>query len=206
MGDTVRSAFSTEIDESMSRATIRGMIFRKPFHTLTEIIITRNSLLPKSFQRALQQALYRLADSIHSPVLSAQLLGAVTTLEILFTTNDGEKYDAIRQRLLALLGTSAEAQYSVVQVLQARHLYVHQGREVEDTQATYQAVILALNCLLQYARACSAFNDKEDFVTYLDFVYKAEQRSSVWSEGELKAFRRLLKHDRTPIKLPDGML
>jgi len=99
-------------------------------------------------------------------------------------------------------GCTATGQQSI---FQARHLYVHQGQEVGDEAIPYRAVMLALSCLLLYAKSVVTFSDKPDFIRYLDFVYKAEQLSSVWNERQRKNFSRLLKHDRASVQLPFGL-
>lgn len=196
------SFFAPLGDEPMSISSLKKLLLQKPLKSLSEVILFRNSALGKSIQRTLRQATIRLADAIHSPTLSSQLLGAVTTLEILFALDEAEKYNVNQQRIVALLGIEAASQYPVKEVLNTRHLYVHQGREVQDDVLCSQAVMLALSCLLHYAAAVVRFSDKPQFIKYLDMIYRAEQISEVWSEREHLAFQRLLRHKREPIKLP----
>jgi len=203
-GEYSISPFSTEMDEPLSRVRIKKLLFGAPFKVLAEIVLSKKSTLQKSLQRAVKQAILRLADAIHTPSPSAQLLGAVTTLEILFTINEGEKYEITRQRIIALLGLEAADHYDMKPIFHARHLYVHQGQEVADEAVPYRAVILALSCLLYYAKSVVTFSDKPDFIRYLDFVYKAEQLYPHWDDTRRKNFTRLLKHDRAPLQLPFG--
>jgi hypothetical protein len=115
---------------------------------------------------------------------------------------ESEKYDVSRQRIIALLGKSAAEHYQIQEILKTRHLYVHQGREVEDDSICYEAVMLALSCLLHYTQAAVRFSDKPQFIRYLDMIFRAEQISDGWDAAEQRAFKRLLRHKREPIILP----
>jgi hypothetical protein len=200
------SPFSAEYDLPIARAQIKKLLFGLHLKPLAEIIISKKSPLPKSLRQAVKQATLRLADALHTPNPSVQLLGAVTAMEILFGIEEGQKYDVYRQRIIALLGATAVERFEIKAIFQARHQYVHEGRDVKDEDVPYQAVRLALACLLHYTQSMATFADKRAFITYLDFVYQAEQLYPHWEVTEQKRFARLLQHKRTPIDLPFGTL
>ena len=128
-GSRALSWFSANTDEKMSRAMLKRMLFRRPFRSLSEIMLTRRSTLPSSLRKSIKQATLRLADAIHSTTETAQLLGAVIVLELLFNANDGEKYDVIEQRLSAFLGKEDADVFEIEKISKARHHDVHEGRQ-----------------------------------------------------------------------------
>jgi hypothetical protein len=179
-----------------------NLILHKPQYIhLTSILLPQRQKLPMSVSRAIMQAAIRLSDAIHSITPSAQLLGAVTSIEILLA-NQTEKYETLSNRLSALLGTESLIQHDVETVLQARHLYVHQGQEVEEYKTPVKAVGLALNSLLRYAEVAPFFRDKEKLINYLDFVHSGEKLSMQWDETEQDSFRNLQKHERQAVTMP----
>jgi len=197
------SWFSATTDEKMSRAMLKRMLFRRPFRSLSEIMLTKRSTLPSSLRKSIKQAALRLADAIHSTTETAQLLGAVIVLELLFNANDGEKYDVIQQRLSAFLGEEDASQFEIEKIFKARHRYMHEGQEVTGERVPYHVVVLALLCLLRYAEAVSGFKDKRDFAEYLDFIYRAERRAAHWDGGRRKG---LVLHRQNTFYLPFGPL
>ena len=200
------SLFTPEVDRSLSRAALKRLLLRRPFAPLTGVLLTKDSLLPDSLRRSIKQAVLRLADAIHGPTNTAQLLGAVITLELLFRVSDQERYQVNTQRLVAFLGKPAADRFEIEEIFGARHKFVHEGREVGQEHLAYQAVVLALLCLIRYATAVASFRSKQGFVGYLDFLYQAERQAEQWDDKGRKVVKRLLRHDREAFQLPFGPL
>lgn len=200
------SLFPPEENRSLSRAALKRLLSRRPFTPLTDILLAKRSSLPDGLRRSIKQAVLRLADAIHGPTSTAQLLNAVITLELLFRVNDQERYQVSTQRLVAFLGQPAAGRFEIKGIFDARHQYVHEGREVEQEHLAYQAVVLALLCVVRYATAVAGFKSKQDFVGYLDFLYQAERQAVHWDDKRRKVIKRLIRHDRESFYLPFGPL
>jgi hypothetical protein len=91
-------AITLSIDE------LNLILHKSQYIHLKSILLPQRQNLPKSLSHAITQAAIRLSDAIHSVTPSSQLLGAVTSMEILLASQT-EKYDSLTNRLSALLGT-----------------------------------------------------------------------------------------------------
>ena len=188
---------------SLSRQQIQEILREDPFACLSNTLLPQSPTLPKSLYRAILQSTIRLSDSIHTVTESSRLLGAVTSIEIL-TAEQGDSYETLYRRLISLLGKDAVEDFDAATVLQARHSYVHQGNEPEDTQISLSAIGLALSCLFRYAEAASGFVTKSHFLDYLDLIYASDKVNGYYDEKKPKVIsdRIFLKHHRTGYELP----
>lgn len=185
-----------------SRSNLKILLNKKVFQGLSEVLLFHTSQLPKSIQRSISQAAIRLSDAIHNTSPSAQLLGAVTSMEILLTTEEGEKYDSIRQRIVSLLGSNMANHYNAKSVFHSRHLYVHKGENVESYTIPFNAIALALSCILNYIELSKNFPDKVTFVKYLDFIHKFNDISASISEKEKQLMNRVIRTTKNVMNLP----
>ena len=185
---------------TLSRSDLQLALREEPFRSLTEALLPQKSPLPKSLVRAISQSVVRFSDAVHSVTFSSQLLGAVIAIEILLASQL-DKYDTLKQRLSILLGIKTIDQYLLAPVFQARHLYVHQGEEVNSPDISFKAVALALEAILQYAKMVAHFPSKEKLLEYLDFVYQGDNLSGIWTEKERQAFQELQRHERKSFEL-----
>jgi hypothetical protein len=167
------------------------------FAPLTKVILGQaKSGIDSTLANAITQATVRLASSIHSSEHSTQLLGAVTSIEILLG-EPKDKYDTVQHRLEMLFGKPTFDELKVDKLLKARHLYVHDGKDIEDKKLAGQTIALALSCLLCYAEAIQQFESKHTFGQYLNFIYEAEKvaKANKWDEVTKAEFRKLIyKH------------
>jgi hypothetical protein len=193
-----RPVYSYTIDSRRpirtSRDDIIRMLHEEPYDALSRSVLSQRVRLAKSLRHTIVRSSVRLSDALHAITLSSQLLGAITAIEILLTVQV-DKYDIIKDRIAALLGTDADLRQSMDEIFQTRHLYVHQGKEVQDHKTSLRAIMLALSCLVRYAQAAQWFSGKTELVSYLDFVGKAGDLASGWDKAEQRAFQHLLKHE-----------
>ncbi len=185
----------------LSLNELKQTLYKAQYQHLTNALLPQRSLLPKSLSRAITQAAVRLSDAIHSVTPSSQLLGAVTAMEILLASQS-EKYESLTNRLSALLGNESLIQHDVETVLQSRHLYVHQGQEIEEIEISLKAVGLALSSLLHYAKIAPLFSGKDELVNYLDFIHSGDNLSAHWDEVQQRTFHDLQEHERKTVELP----
>ncbi len=109
---------------------------------------------------------------------------------------------SLTNRLSALLGTESLIQHDVETVLQSRHLYVHQGQEIEEIEIPLKAIGLALSSLVRYAKIAMGFPGKDELVNYLDFIHSGDILSAHWDEVQQKTFRDLQEHERITVAMP----
>ncbi len=147
------------------------------------------------------QSAVRLTEALYVRPPAAQLLGAVTAIEIL-VSDQIETYDQMRRRIAALLGREALDQYAVEGVLRARHRYVHQGDPGPARAMVPPAMGLALACLVRYAAAAPAFPDKGALLDYLDWAASGDRLARVWTPAEQRTLARGPKHTPAPLTFP----
>ncbi len=141
-----------------TRRSLAALLRQPPLAPLAAVLSTPQRSLPAGLRAAVTQSAVRLAEALYVRTPAAQLLGAITAIEIL-VSDPIETYDQMRRRIGALLGREALDQYTVEGVLRARHRYVHQGDPEPARAMVPPAIGLALAALLRYA-AAPAFPDK----------------------------------------------
>jgi hypothetical protein len=187
---------------ALSRQRLQEMLREDPFACLSNVLLPQSPTLPRSLHRAISQSAIRLSDSLHTVTESSRLLGSVTSIEILIT-EQGDSYETLHRRMIALLGTDAVGAFDAETVLQARHAYVHRGNEPANFQVSLNAIGLAISCLLRSAEAASSFVTKPHFLDYLDLVHTADRVASHAEEGTaLVSTQAFLKHNRSKYELP----
>lgn len=164
----VQSFAALSVDSALkfSRQELMKLLRQEEFVGLTEVL-GQPTQRAEPLRQAIQAASVRLAEAVHSIVPSSQLLGAVTALELLLTSD--QRYKTTKRRITALIGDQAR-EFRVNEIVDARNQYVHYGKEVTDEPLARNAVYLALACLLRYSNLASEFQNKEDLFQYLDFV------------------------------------
>jgi len=187
---------------TLSRQQVQEVLREEPFTCLSNALLPQSPTLPGSLHRAISQSAIRLSESVHTVTESSRLLGSVISIEILIA-EQGDGYETLRRRLIALLGTESIEVFGAETVLQTRHAYVHRGSEPTDVQIPLNAICLALSCLLRSAEAAPNFVTKHHFLDYLDLIHTADRVAS-HSKGEtaLTSMQALLKHSRSKYELP----
>ena len=163
---------------ALSRREIKRMLLRRPFGPLSKAIIPQDRALPRSLRRALSEAALRLSEAVHTTSLSGQLLGAVTSLEIL-TAAQSDGFETTARRVRALVGNETADRYGSGAVFRQRHRYVHRGVPVNGPEVSLGAIGLALASLLRYAEIAAQFLNKRQLIDYLDLVGLAARTSRV---------------------------
>jgi hypothetical protein len=129
------------------------------------------SALGGSLRDSIIQASVRLATAIHAPTYTDQLLGAVTSIEILLSGDEQSPTFKMKQtRLETLIGKNNAEKYEFDQVLRARHAYVHKGEDTTDRRLPLQAICAALHTLLIYAQVAHKLKSKNALITMLDII------------------------------------
>lgn len=175
------------------RSELSTRIEHGPANRIAAILGPQCSPVARSLTRAVGEAAIRLADALHASSEAAQLLGAVTAIEILIT-HQGDSYETTKKRIRQLVGESACEQFEAERVLEERHRYVHRGIEPSHVFLPRKATALALACLIQFAELTTHFDSKNAIVTYLDFLHTGSKMVSHSREADQADFNRLVKH------------
>jgi len=123
-------------------------------------------------------------------------------MEMLVAVSEQERYDNVKRRVGALLGPETTQQYMLDLVMKARHLYVHRGKDVPESELPIGALALALACVFRYAEVASMFANKDALLKYLNLIYAADEASPNWSEAEQQAFGSMVLHERVRYDFP----
>lgn len=120
-------------------------------------------------QITLRQAVARLYKAILATTYTDQLLGAITTLEMLLT-NDHTRtpYKKIKERIKTILGIELTTRYSLETIFESRNHYVHRGTDLVERTIPLQAIGLAIATILRYADACIGYKTKDLLLSDLD--------------------------------------
>jgi hypothetical protein len=181
-----------ELSELPRRPELRG---------LAKAMLPQRRRLAASLRRAIVQSALRLCDGIHSSTESAQLLGSVTSIEIL-VGDPGLSYDATLRRMQALVGTEILDECDAAAVLAARHAYVHRGTEPRRKTIPRQAVALAFSCLLRFAELAQLFTSRELLQRHLELVYSGQKLLPHWTPREKAAFDLLSRQPGSAFRPP----
>lgn len=183
----------------VSISQLREILTRKEFIGLSSILLEQKSSCARSIRKALTASVVRLSDAIHSISAAAQLLGAVTAIEILLAEN-GDTYENIVKRIAILLGTPALEAFRAKDVFAARHTYVHRGEEPKiPSPIPLNSIGIALNTIFRFAELAPKFPSKRHILEYLDLIEKAEHLGDDLGAETLAQIRR---HTPSYQKLP----
>ena len=190
-------SFINEIDLiELTYDDINNLLNNEKYYYLSKAIIEYN-FLTGSIRRSISQSANRLADAIHSVELSAQVLGSVTSIEILLT-EQGDSFETIKRRIIALIGMNSYSSLSVDDVLNARHIYVHRGKGIEDYDLALKSIMLGTNVIINFAElSTKGFKTKKQITDYLDLVYLANEYSKNMDYKLLEELKRMYVAQRT---------
>jgi hypothetical protein len=160
---------------------------------LYEVLAPQNPNLAESCRRAITQAAIRLSDAVHALAPAAQLLGAVTAMEVLLSRDDA--FQTIERRIIGLIGEAASEGFAADIVLKARHAYVHRA-EIPDEALSANAIALGLSCLLRFAEIAPKLRDHRALMHYLDFLQKADSLETFLSTSQRRKLVSLVHHRR----------
>ena len=186
-----RSALTCVQPFTTNRRQLLAMLRKNCIRYLSSILLPQKSALNPSLQRHVFQAAIRLSDSLHDASIAGQLLGAVTSMEILLTEQDG--FDVLERRIARLVGLREFEFFGGKQLLKDRHLYVHQGIEPIQDNLRKSSSALALLCLLRFAELTHCFDSKPDILAYLDFLCVGEKLHPKLTRQEQILLKRLTK-------------
>lgn len=164
----------------LSRSQLEQLLALPHMIGLAQAVTRTRSSYGISLHNSIRQACVRLADAALAVSYSAQLLGAVTSIEILLS-GEGEGFKLLQQRLTQLVGKEAAQHHQLKEIFAARHLYVHQGKEIEQRSHALRALLLALQALLIYTQLATQVKTKHGVLHYLDLSNVAQKLAGEWS-------------------------
>jgi hypothetical protein len=159
---------------SLSRQEMLRQVTFGPAEHLGRLLMSQKSDVSPSLLGAVMEAALCLTNAIHTVDPPAQILLAVTTMEILMA-EQGDSFESIQSRVMCLIGPENFEKYRAEEVFRARHLYVHRAQEPASIELPNRALALALSCLCEFTRIASSFASKVDAIAYLEFLNAAER-------------------------------
>ncbi|MBA3469087.1 MAG: hypothetical protein H0T53_05530 [Herpetosiphonaceae bacterium] len=128
----------------------------------------------------------RFARAVYTPSYTSQVFGAITSMELLLTSDDQiTGFASLEQRIVALVGKALAKRYDLRGVLQVRHGYVHRGLDILDRRPAVQALGIAITVLCRYATIADRFRSKQSQLSYLDLAITNGQISDPWLQEAL---------------------
>ncbi len=123
---------------------------------------------------------FYLSVNVPSPI--SQLLGSITSMEILLKNDN--IYDKLLERIKVMLGEKIYQEYILSQknekkeiikygVIDKRHVIVHEGSQCNSTDAM-RAIILSCYCIIGFSYLIQKFKNKESLCKHLDLLYKVK--------------------------------
>jgi hypothetical protein len=197
------SRVSSYFPAKITREHLASRLLSPRFQHLSSILSSQRPSVGHSLSSAITGASLRLASAVSSDTSASQILGAVTTLEIVLT-NRSDAFDTVEKRIRQLLTPDACNFFEVDRVLKQRHNYVHSGEEPAGNELPAKAIGLALTCLLQVARLACCFPNKETVLRYLDLSHNGHlmMQMKCWTSEETAHFQSLLRLRRADLELP----
>lgn len=183
------------------RSDLRRMFAQKRFSGLSAMVLRGKTGVHASLVRIAVAALGALADAMHAPSPATSLLGAVTSMELVLV-NQGDSFDLLKRRLIALVGHTTASRYDIDAVLQSRHRFVHKGEQPVGRGIPLKGLGLGMSCLLNFASIAPSFNNKNDMAQYLEFVASGNRTRHLWARAQRIRFTELLVHKPLALRLP----
>jgi hypothetical protein len=123
----------------------------------------------------LRRACCRLAAACFAANAESQVLGAVTSLEMLLSP-DGD-FQRLEKRCAEIVADMDEGASLLRSLLKARHEHVHQGRDV-DPSVGRQAILVLMQIMERLARSQNVITSQGQLCSYLDARIAAKRLKS----------------------------
>ncbi len=186
----------------LSKHELRTFLDQPLLQHVTQAISAQKSKLAPALRQSIIQSCLRLASAFYEASYTAQLLGAITSIEILLTGDEqGTSFDVKQRRLGVLLGNAFLEKYEFKKILQARHLYVHQGENETTRSQALMALGVAMYGLFIYAVVAQDIPKKDMLLTYLDAIQLTDKLAAF----ELNPGFQLTSHYLEQVRLQHTM-
>lgn len=152
---------------AFTRGSLLQVLTTPPYATFADALLFRSKAIDKEQRHHLQLAGRTFNASINTNSPEAQLIGMVTTLEILLANHD-YSFDTLKRRLRALVGREPYEFLGADRLFDNRNKCVHTGAIVDWTDVRYP-LILTSGALLAYARAAATFKNRKQLIRWLDY-------------------------------------
>ncbi|MGE5480500.1 MAG: hypothetical protein ACM3U1_08765 [Chloroflexota bacterium] len=170
-----------------SRKEFEGILKKKQFQYVYKNIKDRKNTL-------LSSALTYFYINMYVPSPMTQLLGAVTTMEILLSTGQS-KMEIFKHRIEALVGSNIYKKYIVNSdqlkgILDLRNSIAHKGILCTDIDAK-RAIELATIIIIAFCNLEEKLGSNSSILYHLDFIYNVKQDKYYKNDifGILKAWK-----------------
>ncbi|OGU12191.1 MAG: hypothetical protein A2X61_08420 [Ignavibacteria bacterium GWB2_35_12] len=153
-----------------SRTKLINLFNKIQFKRLYYFVKTRND-------KNINESLSNLYLTLNVPSPITQLLGAITSIEILL--KDDMKYDRISERINTMLGEKiykdfVETSKDKIGVLKKRHNVIHQGEHCTDKDA-YSAIVVSSYIIIVFSHLVHHFPTKSKICKHLDIIHKIQK-------------------------------
>lgn len=181
-----------------SREKLIEVFSKNYFKNLFEIVKNKKSKFTEIKSALIQ---FYLTSNIPSPI--SQLLGCVTSIEILLKNNDEESYDNIEKRMEVLEGDEFIKNFikkteKADGVLKTRHKVIHQGIICSANDA-YRAIVVATTILISYSFFTKQFKNKIEILRHLDLIYQIKKDDGLKTDkfNILNQWNELIEYDKS---------
>ena len=130
------------------------------------ILLDPNASLPGELGGRLRAATIIFDDSLRQRDYSLQVLGCLTVMETLFKRRDG--YENFKERIRTALGTLFCRYQRLEDLIIARHNFVHEGKRIVNQGFTYDALLLALSCMVSYSNLAPHYYNHSHLIDSID--------------------------------------
>lgn len=159
-----------------TREEIVSIFSKDKFSDIYELVKYRRD-------NAILDSLANLYLSVNVPSPTTQLLGAVTSIEILLKSDSNERYTKISDRLKAIFGEVIYKDFikpgeGNIGIIDKRHKVIHEGDLCTENDA-YMAIVIACYTIIAYSHFKRTFNKKSIICKHIDFVKRIETDSEL---------------------------
>ena len=153
---------------TLPSAAFKKMLDDEPVRDYTAIMLYGSSQVDSDVSKALETASWVLYESVQSDHPLLQLLGAISSIEVLLSKGQS-KYKEIKNRLHMLLGPDAYRadKASIDELFKFRNEAIHEGAMIDWPQS-HAAIKLATAAIVAFARAARQYDSRDAILTALD--------------------------------------
>lgn len=176
--------------DTLTKQGLRAALSQKQFRHLTSHFCNTKRDNAPTRSPEVREAVRTFGRALSAHATSDQLLSCITAIELLLDT--GVPFDKTSCRTQTLIGPQAGTAIGVKEIFEARHDYVHRGKQ-PGAKTAHAGINLVRTVLPLYAHLLASFGTKANVALVLDLLNGSERLGSGSPPLSLTSAARILR-------------